>query len=148
MVQSEFFALYVAHHVVQRPDFWIVTTKELDSMFLDCLFFGAIISSTDPVTILAIFNDIRVDVTLHAIVFGEAALNDAVAIVLANSVQSYAYYKAGEGFDMYAFFKAFGNFFGVFFGSFAIGAALGMYSDKSNGGSRKLFVIFKLNQFG
>ncbi|OQV21402.1 Sodium/hydrogen exchanger 9 [Hypsibius exemplaris] len=93
--------------------------------FNDCLFFGAIISSTDPVTILAVFHDIRVDVTLHALVFGESALNDAVAIVFANSVQSYAYYRKGEAFDTTAFFKAFGNFFSVFLGSASIGAALG-----------------------
>lgn len=36
----------------------------------------------DPLTILAIFNDLRVDVNLYALVFGESVLNDAVAIVL------------------------------------------------------------------
>lgn len=50
--------------------------------FLDALTFGAIISPTDPVTILAIFNDLKVDVTLYSLVFGESVLNDAVAIVL------------------------------------------------------------------
>ena len=50
--------------------------------FNDCLLFGAIISATDPVTILAIFHDLNVDVDLYAIVFGESVLNDAVAIVL------------------------------------------------------------------
>ncbi|UYV64127.1 Nhe3 [Cordylochernes scorpioides] len=35
------------------------------------------------VTILAIFNDLHVDVNLYALVFGESILNDAVAIVLA-----------------------------------------------------------------
>ena len=50
--------------------------------FLDSLYFGAIISSTDPLTILAIFNDLHVDVNLYALVFGESVLNDAVAIVL------------------------------------------------------------------
>ena len=34
------------------------------------------------VTILAIFHDLHVDVTLYALVFGESVLNDAVAIVL------------------------------------------------------------------
>lgn len=51
--------------------------------FLDTLTFGAVISPTDPVTILAIFNDLKVDVTLYSLVFGESVLNDAVAIVLA-----------------------------------------------------------------
>ena len=50
--------------------------------FNDCLLFGAIISATDPVTILAIFHDLNVDVDLYALVFGESVLNDAVAIVL------------------------------------------------------------------
>ncbi|KAJ8950292.1 hypothetical protein NQ318_021148 [Aromia moschata] len=50
--------------------------------FLDTLYFGALISSTDPLTILAIFNDLNVDVNLYALVFGESVLNDAVAIVL------------------------------------------------------------------
>ena len=34
------------------------------------------------VTVLAIFNDLNVDVDLYALVFGESVLNDAVAIVL------------------------------------------------------------------
>ena len=49
--------------------------------FIDNLHFGALISATDPVTILAIFNDLNVDVNLYALVFGESVLNDAVAIV-------------------------------------------------------------------
>lgn len=50
--------------------------------FLDTLYFGALISPTDPLTILAIFNDLHVDVNLYALIFGESVLNDAVAIVL------------------------------------------------------------------
>ena len=38
--------------------------------FLDTLYFGAIISSTDPVTILAIFTDLHVDPTLTGLVLG------------------------------------------------------------------------------
>ncbi|KAK6619690.1 hypothetical protein RUM43_012447 [Polyplax serrata] len=57
--------------------------------FLDTLYFGALISSTDPLTILAIFNDLHVDVNLYALVFGESVLNDAVSIVLSGSIQNY-----------------------------------------------------------
>lgn len=48
----------------------------------DFFYFGGLISATDPVTVLAIFNDLHVDVNMYALVFGESVLNDAVAIVL------------------------------------------------------------------
>lgn len=78
--------------------------------YTDCLFFGAIISATDPgrtvnaprglqlykwklmialvfcraVTVLAIFNELHADGDLYALLFGESVLNDAVAIVLSS----------------------------------------------------------------
>ncbi len=57
--------------------------------FVDSLHFGALISATDPVTVLAIFNDLNVDVNLYALVFGESVLNDAVAIVLTRTIEDY-----------------------------------------------------------
>ena len=59
--------------------------KDISDIFTlnDCFWFGAIISATDPVTVLSIFSDLKVDVDLFAFVFGESVLNDAVAIVLA-----------------------------------------------------------------
>ncbi|GAB2275270.1 Sodium/hydrogen exchanger 6 [Dionaea muscipula] len=50
--------------------------------FVECMMFGALISSTDPVTVLAIFQELGTDVNLYALVFGESVLNDAVAISL------------------------------------------------------------------
>jgi sodium/hydrogen exchanger-like protein 6/7 len=46
------------------------------------MIFGSILSATDPVTILAIFNQLNVDPQLYSIISGESLLNDAVAIVL------------------------------------------------------------------
>ncbi|KAJ8351807.1 hypothetical protein SKAU_G00232830 [Synaphobranchus kaupii] len=57
--------------------------------YTDCLFFGAIISATDPVTVLAIFNELHADVDLYALLFGESVMNDAVAIVLSSSIAAY-----------------------------------------------------------
>ena len=59
--------------------------------FLDTLYFGALISPTDPLTILAIFSDKHVDVNLYALVCGESVLNDAVAIVLSGLVFKFAF---------------------------------------------------------
>ena len=56
---------------------------------LDLIRFGALISATDPVTILSIFNDLDVEVNLYALVFGESVLNDAVAIVITRSLEDY-----------------------------------------------------------
>lgn len=41
------------------------------------------------VTVLAIFHELNVDVTLYALIFGESVLNDAVAIVLSGYVLIY-----------------------------------------------------------
>ncbi|XP_030648449.1 sodium/hydrogen exchanger 6b [Chanos chanos] len=98
-----------------------------DFFFTDCLFFGAIISATDPVTVLAIFNELKVDADLYALLFGESVLNDAVAIVLSSSIV--AYQPAGDNshtFDGSAMLKSLGVFLGVFSGSFALGAATGV----------------------
>ena len=57
--------------------------------FIDTLRFGALISATDPVTILAIFSDLNVDVNLYALVFGESVMNDAVAIVMTRTIELY-----------------------------------------------------------
>lgn len=95
--------------------------------YTDCLFFGAIISATDPVTVLAIFNELRADVDLYALLFGESVLNDAVAIVLSSSIV--AYQPTGENthtFDAAAFFKSVGVFVGIFSGSFAMGVCTGV----------------------
>src|SRR5262249_35231955 len=74
------------------------TTLKSFVTFKDCLFFGAIISATDPgdddlsshtvneyvffvkVTVLAVFTEVNVDVNLYALVFGESVLNDAVSM--------------------------------------------------------------------
>nr|XP_057931872.1 sodium/hydrogen exchanger 6-like [Doryrhamphus excisus] len=98
-----------------------------DFFFTDCLFFGAIVSATDPVTVLAIFNDLQVDVDLYALLFGESVLNDAVAVVLSSSIV--AYQPEGDNshtFEVMAMLKSFGMFLCIFSGSFALGVATGV----------------------
>ncbi|XP_024135231.1 sodium/hydrogen exchanger 7 [Oryzias melastigma] len=95
--------------------------------YTDCLFFGAIISATDPVTVLAIFNELHADGDLYALLFGESVMNDAVAIVLSSSIVAYQPSGANTHmFDASAFFKSVGVFLGIFSGSFVMGATTGV----------------------
>lgn len=99
-------------------------TKTFD--FTECLLFGAMISATDPVTVLAIFHDIHVDVDLYALVFGESVLNDAVAIVLYRAIEAYLAYNPSEArqFNFYSFLSAIGDFVSIFIGSLFIGISM------------------------
>ncbi|XP_003740917.1 sodium/hydrogen exchanger 6 [Galendromus occidentalis] len=105
---------------------FVLALPHLQFTFNNCLYFGAIISATDPVTVLAIFHDLQVDVNLYALVFGESILNDAVAIGLVSAITSYedVSNKATE-FELAAALKAFSNFFYIFACSFLIGSSTG-----------------------
>nr|XP_060623756.1 sodium/hydrogen exchanger 9 [Anolis sagrei ordinatus] len=97
--------------------------KSGDFHFTDCLFFGSLMSATDPVTVLAIFHELHVDTDLYTLLFGESVLNDAVAIVLTHSISIYSPKENPNAFDAAAFFQSVGNFLGIFAGSFAMGSA-------------------------
>ncbi|XP_049850515.1 sodium/hydrogen exchanger 8-like isoform X2 [Schistocerca gregaria] len=49
--------------------------------FWDSLILGSILSSTDPVATLSVFDKVNVDTTVKSLVFGESVLNDAVSII-------------------------------------------------------------------
>ncbi|RKP38330.1 Sodium/hydrogen exchanger family-domain-containing protein [Dimargaris cristalligena] len=94
--------------------------ENLSLSFLECLMVGAILSSTDPVTVLAIFNQLKVEPRLYTIIFGESMLNDAVSIVL------YESYKRFRGHSMHM-----GNMvqiIGLFFLVFTVSLVLGLLS--------------------
>ncbi|VDK78936.1 unnamed protein product [Litomosoides sigmodontis] len=82
--------------------------------FKELLFFGALMSSTDPVSVLAVFQEMEVESDLYALVFGESVLNDAVAIVLSSSVDNFA--ASDKSFDLDALVAAVIDFLSVFFG--------------------------------
>ncbi|GAB5588505.1 monovalent cation:H+ antiporter [Umbelopsis nana] len=94
----------------------------LDISFLDSLIFGAILSATDPVTILAIFSQLGVDPKLFSIISGESLLNDAVAIVLSETLNKFR----GQELHVANIFKGIGTFIGVFTASVAIGVLFGV----------------------
>ena len=80
--------------------------------------FGSLISATDPVSVLSIFKEMDADPNLYAIVFGESIFNDAIGIVMYDTVKA----MGSEDKDFGAQIgEAVGNFCLVFFGSLAIG---------------------------
>lgn len=85
---------------------------------LECLIFGSTLSATDPVTILAIFNTYKVDPKLYSVIFGESILNDAVSIVMYETLSRF------HGEDIYA--SSLFHGVGIFLFSFLISMALGV----------------------
>ena len=68
--------------------FWLFGEAEMAAKFTwkEAFAFGSLISATDPVSVIAIFKEMNADANLFAIVFGESIFNDAVAIVMYQTV--------------------------------------------------------------
>ncbi|KZV75854.1 sodium/hydrogen exchanger [Peniophora sp. CONT] len=90
----------------------------LDLSLLECLIFGTTLSATDPVTILSIFTQYKVDPKLYTIIFGESLLNDAVSIVMYETLSQF------HGTDIYM--ASFAKGTGIFLLSFSVSMALGV----------------------
>jgi len=94
--------------------------------FIQSFAFGSLISAVDPVATLAIFQALDVDPVLNMLVFGESILNDAVAIVLTNTViESGNLVGVSLSTQIY---QGILRFCGVFAGSAAIGIVIALMS--------------------
>lgn len=93
---------------------------------LASLVFGSLISATDPVTVLAVFQALGVKVDLFSMVFGESVLNDAVAIVLSTTLLSFN--KPNQPVDAESITGAVYLFLTIFVGSLIIGLIYGVAS--------------------
>lgn len=86
--------------------------------FWEAMTFGALLSAVDPVATIAIFSALKVNKTLHFLVFGESVLNDAVAIVL------YRTFSRLVGYSSTNWYAPFFKFIYIFVGSAVIGFTL------------------------
>lgn len=88
--------------------------------WLAAVAFGALISATDPVAVIAFFKTLGVSKRLSVLVEGESLFNDAVAIVAFNLALAAAAPDATFGLA-----DAIGEFFIVGLGGLAVGIVLG-----------------------
>ncbi|GMP75988.1 hypothetical protein CsSME_00032864 [Camellia sinensis var. sinensis] len=93
--------------------------------FDECLMFGALISATDPVTVLSIFQELGTDMNLYALVFGESVLNDAMAISLYRTM-SLVKSHASSGQNLFVVIV---RFLETFVGSMSAGVGVGFTSN-------------------
>jgi NhaP-type Na+/H+ or K+/H+ antiporter len=110
--------------------------------------FGSLLSATDPVTTLAIFDDLHVERNLYGIIVGVSILDDAVSVILFN-----LFNRGQDSITTKEVLILFGHFVLKFVGSMMIGHFLGIGFSKfllyhSVGGSHESETIFsgKLTQ--
>ncbi|MGR9114293.1 MAG: cation:proton antiporter [Gammaproteobacteria bacterium] len=87
------------------------------------LLFGALISATDPVAVIALFKELGVDRRLTVLVEGESLFNDATAIVLFNILLAFG--LAGQ-FLLADSVSAIMDFVRVFLGGILVGVLIGV----------------------
>jgi NhaP-type Na+/H+ or K+/H+ antiporter len=90
----------------------------------ECIAFGALISSTDPVSTLSAFANLKVDPTLFYLVFGESILNDAVCVTLFRIASN----LIGQTLALADIYFVIFNFFVVFILSCIVGYTSGIFS--------------------
>lgn len=86
--------LLISTFLVGGLVFWVGGLLGLGLPFLHCLLFGALISPTDPIAVLAILRKTAVPASLQADIGGESLLNDGVAVVVFLTLYQMA---GGEG---------------------------------------------------
>jgi len=94
--------------------------------FLETMLFGSLIAAVDPVAVLAVFDEIKVDEVLNIVVFGESLLNDGVAVVLYHMFEAYCEIEVsgvavsgadiGKGIASFAVVAGGGTLIGIFVG--------------------------------
>lgn len=99
---------------------WLI----LDMSFILALLFGALISATDPVAVIALFKELGAPERLTVLVEGESLLNDATAIVIFNIILALA--VGSSILDASGLGLAVLEFFRVFIGGIVVGSIIGL----------------------
>ncbi len=118
------FGLLVSTFGIALALFYIFPVFGIEIPFIAALLFGAIISSTDPVAVLALFKEFGAPKRLTMIFEGESLFNDGTAVALFMvllGIASHGFSGAGtiiEGVGMFAGMVFFGILFGLIMAAF------------------------------
>ncbi len=93
--------------------------------FRHALLFGAMISATDPISVLALFKKLRVNPRLHTLLEGESLLNDGTAVALFRVLLA-AIVAGGDA----SWFKIELDFVIMTVGGTLLGAAIGNFASR------------------
>lgn len=93
-----------------------------------CLMFGALISATDPISVLALFKKLGMDRRLTIILEGESLFNDGTAVVLFKLVPGLA-----VSCTLLSLSQAVGGFFSMVAGGVALGLCCGYLASRIAG---------------
>jgi len=102
----------------------------LDFPWVIAFLFGAMISATDPISVLSLFKKIGAPKRLQTIVEGESLFNDGTALVLFGILLEFANSQVIH-FGRAELLGSFGNFGAVVFGGILTGIIMGFVFSKS-----------------
>ncbi|HEX8657044.1 MAG TPA: sodium:proton antiporter [Hymenobacter sp.] len=101
--------------------YYLLPLFGLPTDFIYCLLFGALISPTDPIAVLGILKEARIDKQLEIRIVGESLFNDGIAVVVFVSLFQIAQFGTAQATP-----AVIGKLFLVeAVGGIALGAALG-----------------------
>ncbi|KAI9027032.1 Sodium/hydrogen exchanger family-domain-containing protein [Hyaloraphidium curvatum] len=92
--------------------------------FLESLTFSSVLAATDPVSVLATFQAVPCHPDLDTLIFGEAALNDAVAIIMYQLTSQLL--EPGSEIGAGTVGRAIGRALAIFFGALGVGLLFGV----------------------
>ena len=117
----------------------------LEINLLIAILFGALISATDPVAVVALFKELGVPRRLMLLVEGESLFNDATAIVLFNILLTFALSTTGVSVDSLIIIP---EFFKVFLGGALVGGVISLLISelmvRSYHGDNNIPVVFSI----
>ncbi|SNC59915.1 sodium/proton antiporter, CPA1 family [Hymenobacter gelipurpurascens] len=86
----------VSTALVASTMYYILPLFGLNIDFIYCLLFGCLISPTDPIAVLGILKEARINKSLEINIVGESLFNDGIAVVLFVSLFQIAQFGAAE----------------------------------------------------